>query len=445
MQYYIYIILAIFAISVSSANADAQRRLAAAEKLLETDGKTTLQFHSAVYYPREISLKFDGYIVGIEKSPIHKITSSDADLQLQAIPNAGLKNIAAAKKEILGHAEKLLFVSHIIQNQADSSYTDNCFVYNAYNQNSNIQQFAKTCQGFSNDPLQPKNAFTNSWTALDTLKDSLSNQVQSGKYTHVVVITMGWNTVQEEAVRNFNSIVTNLKAANSSFNPLVIGVTWPSEWEGSNVEKVASFPDKSADADKLGLTWLGVLLQETLPKANTKLPVIVVGHSFGSRASSVAACVGPAIYQNNPQNNLADNNINTLMNYEGAFKINRLFKEEDNGIHYSNQCKNVSNVVLTASSLDSAVNDAIWGNYAGNVASFDKYCKNSQIRCKTAKSDGEFDANPSEQPSDSNITYIDASKLIDENAYNTGGGAHNDIYRKEHGVLLNKIINRDWN
>lgn len=398
-------------------------------------------FHSSLYYPRELSLRFDGYIIGIEKSPRNDI-SSPGDINVMAINDAGLSENDAKNKIV---DSKVLYVSHIIKTEGERGGIDNCSIYNAYNQveHPDIEQLTPPCapEGLS-QPISAKSAFKNSWRALDQLESSLKNRVTKGNYTDIVVLTMGWNTVQEEAILNFNSIVTNLKlSATKNFNPLVVGVTWPSQWESEwfgPVYKFFSFPVKSADADELGLSWLGVLLHKTIPSIQSDLPVTVIGHSFGSRASSVAACIGPAIYRESPSIKLAK--IDNLINLQGAFLSSRLFGVKDRGMHYPQSCGHVKNVVLTSSVHDRAMNSAFWGVYAGDERSYKNLCShNAEINCIVAKSDGNIEEPYVKKPA-SNITYVNADKLIFENAYLSGGGAHSDIYRREHGVLIHKLI-----
>jgi len=38
------------------------------------------------------------------------------------------------------------------------------------------------------------------------------------------------------------------------------------------------------------------------------------------------------------------------------------------------------------------------------------------------------------------LVYINADELVYQNAYLSGGGAHSDIYRKEHGALIWRLI-----
>lgn len=450
-----FLLILIFSLVSCSNN----RHLKESEKALDTDGSITMRFHSVLYYPAELSMRFDGYIVGVEKSP-RKTLLNDGDLNTVAIPEAGFKDKEDVE-DILNDG-KLLYVSHVIKNFREPE-EKNCALYNLYSEidpktsplvDECIEEFQSK---IPTESETAKNPFNKSWSALDKLSESMSHRIEKEKeegkekYTHIVVVTMGWNTPQEEAIRNFNSIIYKLREEHgSSIKPLVIGVTWPSEWTYPLLDplvRILSFPIKARDADELGLTWLGVLLHDTIPRANSGgLPVIVIGHSFGSRASSVAACVGPGIYDTKP---IELKEIDTVVNLQGAFLSRRVFGKNDQGFHFPKSCKFVENFVLTSSKKDDAVKSAIWsmfgGYYAGDARSYKDLCTDeaSKVRCVKADADGGMTLNGTDHQK--NITLINADDLINENAYNTGGGAHSDIYRSQHGRLLRNIINRNFN
>jgi len=322
-----------------------------------------------------------------------------------------------------------------------------CAIYNAYFQKNDVEQFVENCDKGIKEPSTPINAFKDSWSALDLLATSMSDQLDKGNYTHILVITMGWNTSQEEAIRNFNSISSNLKMSigKQNFNPLVIGVTWPSMWANSwippIVDKLFSFPVKSNDADNLGLSWLGVLLNRTIPAVKKNVPVVVVGHSFGARASSVAACVGPVIF--NKEQDIVHAPIDYLINLQGAFRTVRLFGKDSDKFYFPSMCKNVVHFVMVASDNDFSMPILRWGApYAGDNRSYDEYCGtgSTKIHCGKATKLGEVTYREENVKFDSNLYYINVNELITENAYLTGGGAHSDIYRREHGVMMRDIL-----
>lgn len=439
--------------------SDVPRALQSQEKALGTDGPITMHYHSALYYPAEISLKFEGYIVGVEKSK-QKTISSRGDIKTHGVEDSKLsKEDAAAKLD----ESRVLYVSHVLEEFPGERSVDNCTLYNAYyrlDQSGHVPltEFCVDPETKLNDPqAQPKkpmevlpdHAFVKSWEALDLLKASMHKKLVDGDYTHIVVVVMGWNTVQEEAIRNFNSIMLNMKkAGDKQFKPLFIGVTWPSQWSNEWADplfKLVSFPIKSADADELGMTWLGVLLQDTVYEANrnlgenkSSLPVVVIGHSFGSRAVSIAACVGPTISRGDVP--ISRHALDTVINYQGAFKTTRLMHDDsDKGIALGKRCSYVKNFFMTSSIHDEAVSRAIWGDYVGGGESYREYCAEgrAEMSCATADANGKLTFQRRE---DSSITYINADDLIKMNSFFSGGGAHSDIYRAEHGELSWQLI-----
>ena len=423
-----------------SSTPSVERLLETQEGELKTGGSTTMLFHSSLYYPSEISLSFPGYIVGIEKSPVHTISSGE-QVKSKEHPNSGFDETKLLEDP------KIMYVSHIIETYGKPYGEGNCALYNAYYRENNKTPKPPTeyCPDVEKLEVPPKDAFNSSWKAMDVLSRRINTNISN--YTHVIVLTMGWNTVQEEAVRNFNSIGKNLKfAANDEeFKPLFIGVTWPSQWMSDWLEpviKIASFPIKAKDADEVGLTWLGVLLHETL--ADITIPVVVIGHSFGARATSVATCLGPAIANPNPETKTKNKVINYLINLQAAYRSSRLIPPHKEGkLRYYDGCKNAENIILTSSINDKAMDTLFWRKdyYMGDDKGYDKYCGEEQkkLNCGIAKPDGHYELI---NKTTSNITYINSDKLINKNSYLSGGDAHSDIYREEHGVLLWDILSK---
>ncbi|WP_419736084.1 alpha/beta hydrolase [Pseudomonas sp. COR18] len=421
---------------------ESPRLLEPVEKELGTDGPITMHYHSAVYYPDEISLQGGGYIVGIEKGDPDKILQPGETLTFEQ-PNSADETVRS--QQAATHAGKIMFVSHIIRDQSPGSAKRNCSLFNAYYRAGVTTTPLRGCDEPSLYPpeIASKNAYRSSWLGMDTLRDSLSADIKSQAYTHIIVVVMGWNTVQEEAVRNINSIIRGIKHASRrspvTFNPLVIGVTWPSQWNNpwfDPVYKLTSFRTKAKDADEVGLTWLGVLLGKTIPEANKlanrSIPVIAIGHSFGARAATTAACDGPVIAVEAGSRS-SKRTVDLLINYQGAFLTNRLLDKGQDG-SLNDKCPRARNIALTSSKNDTAVKRALWGTYAGSEKSFLEYCSapSSLINCVKADAKGLIAPLPN---SSRKFTYINADDLIVYNAFYTGGGAHSDIYRDEQGTL----------
>lgn len=433
-----------FVLTSCSSLPPAERLLEQQERELNTNGSTTMLFHSALYYPSEISLTFPGFILGIEKSPVD-IVAKDGGIYIKDVSVSGFT------KEELKDAvvdKKILYVSHIIESFGKPYGQSNCAHYNAYYREgvNKPKPPIEFCMNSEKHEVAPGRAYTDSWLAMSMLRDLIKERISS--HTHVVVVTMGWNTIQEEAVRNFNSIMTNLKAAakDEAFKPLFIGVTWPSQWAAKWVEPIVrsvSFPFKAQDADEVGLTWLGVLLHKTL--SNIDRPIVVIGHSFGARATSVAACIGPAITAENSDQSANENKIDFLINLQSAYRTSRILGQHREGkLQYGNSCSNVKRIFLTSSISDTAMDTLFWrkDKYAGDDESYSRYCGNgkNEVRCGVAYWNGSLSIR---NESKSNITYISADDLINVNSYLSGGDAHSDIYRAEHGVMLWNMLSRN--
>lgn len=86
------------------------------------------------------------------------------------------------------------------------------------------------------------------------------------------------------------------------------------------------------------------------------------------------------------------------------------------------------------------MNKAPGGGYAGDARSYAEICSNTNTLIRCAFADHHGNLFGVSGPARSNITYIEASSLISENAYLSGGGAHSDIYRKEHGRLIYQLM-----
>jgi len=427
------------ALAGCASTHDPVRRLAKAEDVFDTGGPIRRQYHAVLYYPSEISLRFDGYILGIEKSP-KKSIGLQGSLPMRNLGDSGL---GGWKLDALVDAPNVMWVSHVMKTHGENAGAANCTLYNAYAVAGKDvpKQLVRPCDG-QTEAWEPTSAYRNSWLAMDSLKQSLKKDLEGDRYTHLLVVVMGWNTIQEEATRNINSLTLQVvRASEGKIRPLVVGVTWPSEWGSDWVDplfKLASFPVKATDADEVGLTWLGVLLHDVIPQDTVRKPVAVIGHSFGSRASAVATCIGPAIYRDSME--FKPKQVNLLFNFQGAFGTSRLFEESEGRFKLPKRCANAQQFVMTASKHDQAVTMAVWGKYAGGQNSFNDYCSRNidDLACAVADKDGQLQYRP--ERSSGRITYVDASELITDNAYGTGGGAHSDIYRFEHGRLLTQFL-----
>lgn len=462
------IIVALFSMVLLGCGSNPDRVLIQEEKAVGTETNLTMKFHSVLYYPDELGLNYPGIIVGIENGIVDKVSKPE-DVQIRELTSIG-RTKKQMTKEIVD--KKIVYVSHIVEFKGtEGKPIDNCTHYDIYRQpkNSKPLPLIKPCENSENAfVVKGKNedgvrsTYAQSWRALDSLKTLIDEKLAdaSNDYTHVFVVTMGWNTLQSEALQNFNSILKNLHAAKPKgerFNPLFIGVTWPSSWESSWVDPIfkgTSFGTKARDADELGFTWLGVLLHETLKDVPTNIKTVLIGHSFGSRSMSVAACIGPAIYRSGVAVNENKSKLDVLINLQGAYEYKRITEnyvknkpgEPHNSYYYyfPDHCNGIK-FWATTSQYDEAVKTVhLWDNvYAGDSEAFAELCESGdskRVNCYVADSDSKI-VDMGTQGELKNINFINSDAVIFKNAFNTGGRAHSDIYRLEHGSLIWNMIN----
>ena len=235
---------------------------------------------------------------------------------------------------------------------------------------------------------------------------SLVSDLNMARYSHILVVVMGWNTDQEGALKNFNSLVGHLaveaaaraeagdKAA-AAFRPLLVGVTWPSQWAITEwslvpdpVIRGLSFPFKRFDADEVGRFALRhVVTDAVLPARDAgrgSPPVVLLGHSFGARAL-ITALAGHAFRPGEDERPQKANAApfradDRLILLEAAAEIRYLFDEQEGGgpLKLSPALADGHpRTTLTSSSRDTAVSAAVWGWYAGDADTFNELCRNN--------------------------------------------------------------------
>jgi hypothetical protein len=266
---------------------------------------------------------------------------------------------------------------------------------------------------------------------------------------------------------------------------LVIGVSWPSYWS-KGITNVFSYGNKAKDADDLGISWLNLLVNRELPEAmeaaRVKVPLVLIGHSFGVRAVTRAAAASPAL------NSKADrasmeiySGANLVIGLQGAVSINRFWPgtegdppgDEGSPLRDFSKLKS-TRFAFTASSHDSAAGGPkFWSNPSGYIKSYRLACdaqstdwRRKVFHCLSAHDTSGLNASLAGRKRwegfkvceygnssdcryvgdsisivDRRVLYIDASDGITEfNTLGTGGNAHSDIYRLPMGRLLWMLI-----
>lgn len=487
------------------------------------------EFHRVLHYPNGVGLRFPGYIVGIEKGHQGKVVGpkEKPDLLKKLEDEA---TVTKVRRRLLNDS-KAHFISHVMRYQASANdlavYPNrmrSCALYSALpatgkqkNDDANVaKQLFSYCDESSEksfkDDSDEKNpekgkigAFEQSWSGIKMLRNALQGDLSppddqkkpSTPYSHIFIIVMGWNTPQGEAVQNFNSIIGHLidevdarrkdisgkngnngctgsKEPECTFRPLVIGVTWASDWEISPVlplppaaVRLVSFPFKADDAEEVGTTWLRAVIEHAvLPVRNgsdakNAPPVIIIGHSFGARAAMAAITEERVLNTDGFLAKMVPVKTDykpgdKFISLQGAFKIEELFTNKNmNALHDSIATGNLE-VILTASEFDEASDIAFWATYAGSIRAYDKVCKGKKadeyagfIDCTTVLTSGSeknygfaLCQPPSsqrtsvERRNSNSVLFIDASAVINCRASFTSGGSHSDIYRRETARFL---------
>lgn len=453
------------------------------ECALGTEKKNLQTFHALLHYPVEHGLQVPGMIIGIEKSGTDQVVKAnrqqpvlDSPLEINDAPETRkwIQNLLTGQR-------KAMFISHVVGYAPEREPT---FIFDAYRQpnsdgnwlppiNADIE--AAPWLDCKRDKVKPFDAYRNSWNAIAGIRKELASALKrkSNGYTHIVVVTMGWNTVQTEALQNFNSIALNLQRAaqrsSSEYRPYFIGITWPSQWDSDLLPPLfphaISLTNKANDADEVAAGWLGAAMQYSiLPEAKrVEVPVEVIGHSFGARAVSHAVCRGTVLTPptdfkpNEPLTpiSVSSPSVEWLISLQGAYSLGR-FTAQGAGVNvslnYGDQCPAAKSLLFTASAHDKAATTAayIGPPWAGSLATFKKVqsaagklaSNGPKFKLLTANDAGCLSGLNDDNSSDNarRFNYVDASSLIFFNAFGTGGGAHSDIYRPQMGQFLWNVI-----
>lgn len=519
------------------------------ESRLGVQDGVSREFHSSLYYPKGLALQYPGYILGIQKADQEKVAGPAIAFPSFIDPHPryfsdgekatkwGLGSIDLLGK--LRTDSKAMFVNHItrfsfVQDKGSRSsntssppytYIDSCFLYNAFRSpvfsasrsTANPQAGARIWRDLNgviawnecrdapgwegNSPELKSNAFyANGEVAIRALARAAALDLKNDGYTHILILVMGWNTAQDEAVRNFNDLAGNLLEAareseaaksggtgerESPFRPLVIGVSWPSYWT-EGITNAFSYPNKARDADEIGITWLNLLVNRELPDAmaaaGVKVPVVLVGHSFGARVVTRVAAASPALRPKAGAEVAGlHSGANVVIGLEGAVSINRFWPNAegdppgDEGAPLRDfSTLKTTRFAYTASSHDSAAGGPVfWFDPTGSIKSYQLACnsksddwRRSVFRCFSAHDTSGlnrplsgrkrwegFSVCENGDPQtcrnvggklpivDRKVLYVDTSDGITEfNTIGTGGNAHSDIYRLPMGRLLWMLI-----
>ena len=431
---------------LSTLGCSYDRYYADAENHLQTAGYFHALDHIAVYYPSGIALNFPGYIVGFEEIDRRLVANGDNAV----IVDPATYKVGYTVERLLKRLKfKVPVVSQVLRYHGRPYGEGNCTLYSLYNNHGDA--IMEPCAGkgkLSVDDGSYKSAFSNSWDALDILKEHVTADVDSSEYTHLLVAIMGLDTAQEEAIRNYKSIISSIKKnGNDSFRPLFLGITWPSfyanRWFDPLWEAMAYAPVADR-ADILGLSWLGTILNDVIAPLSDRIRITVIAHSFGARAATMGLCVGSALKRDGQQgvDRASGGMVDEIFGLSPAFSPERFTARERwfyENVYYKDYCPKIKRFIFTSSEHDGAFNPVVWSSMTGEHSYQKRSCASKhpiKISCLTSSPEGEirdFDLS-------AKISYVDTSSLMRFDVPGTKGGAHSDIYRTEIGSLIWAVI-----
>lgn len=467
------VMLLLAVLSVTACTTPPRSMLYTQECDLGTNQSNQTPYHALAYYPREHGLLASGMVIGIEKSAEDRVKKPARQIALKDLrdqPEANADTVRWLHAMLTEHP-KSMFISHAVlyDKHPHKRNTPHRFIHNLYTPHPHAET-APQASDWKNCERQPvalqADAMQASWQAVRNIRQELDATLSRhpDRYTHVLVMVMGWNTVQTEAVQNFNSLYLALKEAHrdadphqkTEFRPFVIGVTWPSEWDISwlpeDLVRPASALVKADDADELAAGWLGAVLHQAVFPVTTALhkPVYAIGHSFGARAVTHAVCNGSQYRADPTPGARLQPAVDWLVSLQGAYSLNRFTRQGAGTVDLSyNDCTAARQFLFTASDKDSVGN--LGGKFgppwAGTYKSYQEIDDNGGWlgtqgpRFNTYKADGTGHASPHHQNA-TNFHYVNANELIRYQSYGTGAGAHSDIYRVAMGRMLWEFFDR---
>lgn len=419
-------------IFVLFSNCASNKYLDSRENELGTTGNNSWSFHRLSDVDQGTTLAFPGYIIAIEKTK-RKLIGAPGKYSNRN--NQGLK-MFDFKPEVYKWKD-LPWEKKFVLNDQRPTFVSSIFKFdiNLNEVNPRVRPF-KIYDAYDVAFLKDaKSAYSEGLNALGDFKESIASDILEKKITHVFVYSMGWNTDQQESIRNFNSLflktLTRAEVKGKYFKPLFIGLTWPSKWP----VPIVSLVNKSNDADEIGMIWANLLINKSIASLKEKynFKTIVLGHSLGAKLTSRAVMSASML-------NKKHGPVDLLINLQSAYSVNR-FSEKDHietTTDYKYWEKYVNKIALIWSDKDYATKIGFWAPLAGAKWGYKKV-KNNPIDFpdieQVVYSDKGVSFNKEKQ-----FYMIDASSIINKESYNKGGNAHSDIYNNNVADMLWELI-----
>lgn len=272
--------------------------------------------------------------------------------------------------------------------------------------------------------------------AVEALRPMIEREVQERRPTHLLVLSTGWNTQQDESLYNYLDWLSGISRAagnDDAFRPLVVAFTWQSGFD--RIPRGLGVVTKGNDADEIGLSWANRVINDVvMPVAQaTGTPVAMVGHSYGTRVLG-SAVFGRSMIKRD-EDILGRGTLPVaLIALQPAVPVQR-FSPQGKEPLYANWQSTPLLTVLTTSPHDHANSalDRWWGVYAGGGKAIETATEHIPA-AGTGSVDGS--GRLSITSGRHGLHFVDASKIIRCNMPDTGGGAHSDVFHREAGQLI---------
>jgi hypothetical protein len=458
------VVLALLATQVS-CRTSLPHRLGEREAIVGTTGEDDWMFHRIIEEPFALGLHFPGYLVALQNT-------SRTDIGLSSSFTDGMENQAGYPLQLTlddcrlskSDREKIEncldksrrgFVSHVVRYSIDLNRG-----LGAVKPETVYSVYGDLEKDIDEDHIlaTKEENYVRGIKALEELQEKLRDDIEKGNVTHLFLYSMGWQTDQQEALRNYNSLYGNiLEIASSdpdgkSFRPLIVGLTWDSAWLSRVLPPAASYPRKADHADELGAIWGNLLLRKVLVPlkmerqgAGHPLGLVLIGHSFGARLLTRSLFSYPVLAQTSKEL-VEPSQIDLVIGLQGAFSVNRFIDQPNSGTEgapYQSFASVAKKFVFTWSKHDTAnplAQRVTHAAHIGGVPGYKRTLKFPKI-FEQSELDGKgMWIGMSPDCDNQKISIVDASRVAKHATFRKGGGAHSDIYSRETAQLVWNLL-----
>lgn len=424
---------------------------------------TRLDYHQLVFTPAELvesvgngafestmTSKMPIFFIGIEKirrqasRHVPRNTCKARDLDgarlhrsfQQTGSNTTAKKGVDAACQVLDDKRPLL-LTHIAKSDGliDGHYQKPCLLYSVYPGRQYCPD-AFSDSGALNTPYDYNSAVE----AVSGLQLAMDKAVEEQRPTHLLILSTGWNTQQDESLYNYIDWLSAIDRAATpgQFRPLVVAFTWQSGFDW--LPRFLGVVTKGNDADEIGLTWANRVVNDAVMPVASKsgIPVVMVGHSYGTRV------LGTAIFDraviDRSFDILGSGKVPvTFIALQPAIPIQRFSSAGKEPLYSHWKSVPILNV-FTASKHDKANSmlDRYWGTYLGGEKALKIAGRFDGTSVLSLSESGEF----LEPPKVGRLNLVNASSVVRCAMPGTGGAAHSDVFDDQIGRLIWSAISR---